>query len=65
MFLIEGEQTPFPVGIYHGHQKPGSANELLGMFVEEASRWEINGITPRDLDLGFQILIFNLDAVDR
>ena len=38
MFLIEGEQTPFPVGIYHGHQKPGSANELLGMFVEEASR---------------------------
>ena len=62
LFLIEGEQTPFPVGIYHG---PGSANEFLGMFVEEASSLEINGITHRGLVLGFQILNFNLDAVDR
>lgn len=65
LFLLEGEQTPFPVGIYHGHQKPASANELLRMFVEEASSLKSNGITHRGLVLGFQILNFNLDAVDR
>ena len=65
LFLLEGEQTPFPVGIYHGSQKPASANEFLKMFVEDARLLQTNGIIHRGLVLEFKIMNFNLDAVDR
>lgn len=65
LFLLEGEQTPFPVGIYHGHEKPASSNELLKMFVEDARRLHTDGITHRGMQLEFKIQNFNLDAVDR
>jgi hypothetical protein len=61
LFLLEGEKLISLLELNHGHQKPGSGNEFLRIFVEEASSLESNGI-HRGLLLWIQIIYLILDA---
>ncbi|XP_046403542.1 uncharacterized protein LOC124169102 isoform X1 [Ischnura elegans] len=47
--LIPAENScVFPVGIYHGHEKPGNANDFLRDFVDEAIDLLETGLTLED-----------------
>lgn len=63
--LIQGEQTPFAIGLYHGTTKPVCPNEFLQKFVREANHLKANGLIHRRKYLDVSICGFCLDAPAR
>ena len=58
-------KVPFVIGMFGGHQKPGTVVEYLCDFVEECRLLEQNGILLGESVLGFKIHSFLCDAPAR
>lgn len=63
--LLTGEQTPFPIGIFHGPQKPHCPNVYLRKFAEEALHLKNNGLSYRGRHLHVRVHGLCLDAPAR
>ena len=50
--LEEGESTPFPIGVFHGHSKPTNFDEFLKPFVIEVNQIAANGGVDIQLPAG-------------
>lgn len=53
----------FPIGIYHGYDKPADFNNFIEDFVNEAILLTINGIILNGKTFKFKISMFLFDAV--
>lgn len=50
------------IGIYHGNEKPGSANEFLEEFITEAVAFVNNGVEINNIRIPFLLKAFICDA---
>lgn len=60
--LFEYPHNIFVIGVYHGYEKPTSANKLLEDFVQEATEFVNNDFTCQGKRLPFKIKGFICDA---
>ena len=63
--LIYGEETPFPIGVFHGEGKPDCVNCFLEPFVDEAIKLKESGILHREVNFQVNIFGFVCDAPAR
>lgn len=53
----------FPIGVYHGSEKPNNFNDFLRDFVTESSKLSSNGLFIKNKHIQFKIKMFLFDAV--
>ena len=63
--LISGEETPFPIGVYHGSGKPECVNSFLRKFIDEAVKLEKDGGDHRGVNVKVRLSGFICDAPAR
>lgn len=53
----------FPIGIYHGSEKPNDFNDMLSDFVNESLKLTTDGLIIKNKHTKFKITMFLFDAV--
>lgn len=61
-YIHPHKEIVFPIGIYHGNQKPNDSNDFLKYFIEEAKLLLTNGIFIDNVNKKVLIFAFCCDA---
>ena len=62
---IYGDESPFPVGVFHGKGKPDCLNSFLKPFVDEVKELKESGVIYQEMRFKLNILGFVCDAPAR
>lgn len=63
--LISGEESPFPIGVFHGTGKPECVNSFLEEFADETKKLQEYGLDHRGVNIKFRLSGFICDAPAR